>query len=60
VLIIGRAFGSLAEKVADYEVLLRELSSRVGEDDADLIRGLLEKVPVACTVSLTHISINAT
>ncbi len=39
-----RAFGSLAEKVADYEALLRELSLRVSEEDAHRIKTLLEKV----------------
>ncbi|OAP59171.1 hypothetical protein AYL99_06469 [Fonsecaea erecta] len=36
-------FGTLREKVADYEKLLRELISRVDEDDAGLIRASLEK-----------------
>lgn len=39
-----RAFGSLAEKVADYEALLRDLSSRVSEEDAIVIKTLLDKV----------------
>ncbi len=39
-----RAFGSLAEKVADYEALLRDLSSRVCEEDATVIKTLLDKV----------------
>lgn len=39
-----RAFGSLAEKVADYEAVLKDLSSRVSEEDANLIKTLLEKV----------------
>jgi hypothetical protein len=41
-----RAFGSLAEKVADYEAVLKDISLRVGEEDANLIRALLEKVTV--------------
>ncbi|OAL40037.1 hypothetical protein AYO20_00455 [Fonsecaea nubica] len=36
-------FGTLTEKVADYEKLLRELISKVDEDDARLIRASLEK-----------------
>ncbi|EXJ55022.1 uncharacterized protein A1O5_12761 [Cladophialophora psammophila CBS 110553] len=44
VLIASRQFGSLTEKVADYEKLLRELISRVDEADARLIRASLEKV----------------
>lgn len=38
-----KAFGSLAEKVADYEAVLKDLSTRVGEEDANLIKALLEK-----------------
>ncbi|KIW78255.1 hypothetical protein Z517_08089 [Fonsecaea pedrosoi CBS 271.37] len=38
-----KQFGTLTEKVADYEKLLRELISRVDEDDARLIRASLEK-----------------
>jgi dihydroneopterin aldolase len=30
--------------VADYESLLRDLAERVGEEDASLIKTLLEKV----------------
>jgi hypothetical protein len=41
---LARAFGSLAEKVADYEALLKDLCTRVGEDDANAIKALLEKV----------------
>ena len=40
----ARAFGSLAEKVADYEALLKDLCTRVEEEDANLIKSLLEKV----------------
>ena len=39
-----RQFGTMAEKLADYETLLRDLSSRVSEKDADMIRKSLEKV----------------
>ncbi|KIY00048.1 uncharacterized protein Z520_04686 [Fonsecaea multimorphosa CBS 102226] len=38
-----KQFGTLTEKVTDYEKLLRELISRVDEDDARLIRASLEK-----------------
>ena len=41
---LGRQFGSMSEKVQDYEILLRELMGRVGEGDIDLIRRALEKV----------------
>ena len=34
----------MAEKVADFEKLLKDLSSRVGEEDAAQIRALLEQV----------------
>jgi hypothetical protein len=34
----------MAEKVAGFEKLLKDLSSRVGEDDAAQIRALLEQV----------------
>jgi hypothetical protein len=34
----------MTEKVADYEKLLKDLSSRVNEADAQLIRAALEKV----------------
>jgi hypothetical protein len=33
----------MAEKVADYEKLLKDLASRVGEDDARLIKAALDK-----------------
>ena len=39
-----RAFGSLSEKVADYEAMLRDLSIRVGLEDAHSIKVLLAKV----------------
>jgi hypothetical protein len=39
-----RQFGSMAEKVADFEKLLKDLSLRVGEEDAAQIRALLEQV----------------
>lgn len=44
----------MAEKVTDYERLLRDLASRASEDDAQLIRSALEKVglpPVLCLIS---------
>ena len=34
----------MAEKVGDFEKLLKDLSSRVGEEDAAQIRALLEQV----------------
>ena len=34
----------MAEKVADFEKLLKDLSSRVSEEDAVQIRALLEQV----------------
>ena len=34
----------MAEKVADFEKLLKELSLRVGDEDAAQIRALLEQV----------------
>jgi hypothetical protein len=43
-LIAGRQFGSMAEKVADFEKLLKDLSMRVSEEDATQIRLLLEQV----------------
>ena len=39
-----RQFGSMTEKVADYEKILRELLGRVSEDDARLIKSTLERV----------------
>ena len=35
-------FGSMTEKVADYEKLLRDLCARVGNEDADMIRATLD------------------
>ena len=34
----------MAEKLADYENLLRDLSTKVGEKDAEAIQKALEKV----------------
>ena len=42
----SRQFGTMAEKVADYEKLLKELSLRVNEPDAELIRATLERVSI--------------
>lgn len=39
-----RQFGSLTEKVADYERLLRDLMSRASLDDADMIKSMLDRV----------------
>ena len=41
---LDRQFGSMTEKVADYEKLLKDLASRVGDTDAQLIRTALERV----------------
>lgn len=41
-----RQFGSMAEKVADYERILRDLQTRVSEDDASLIRNSLDRVRI--------------
>ena len=46
ILNISRQFGTMAEKVADYEKLLKELSLRVNEPDAELIRVTLERVSI--------------
>jgi Fungal specific transcription factor domain len=51
---LARAFGSLAEKVADYEALLKDLCTRVGEEDANAIKALLEKVRVVLTWPCVH------
>lgn len=54
ILTSNRQFGTMTEKVADYEKLLKDLMSRVGDADAGLIRASLEKVrnaPLACAVS---------
>lgn len=40
----GRQFGSMTEKVADYEKLLRELMNRASLDDTVLIKSVLERV----------------
>ena len=40
----NRQFGTMAEKLADYEKLLKDLMTRVDDDDAKLIRASLEKV----------------
>ena len=40
----GRQFGSMSEKVLEYEKLLKELIPKVGEQDARLISTMLEKV----------------
>jgi hypothetical protein len=42
----------MAEKVADFEKLLRDLSVRVGKDDAAQIRALLEQVRARLTLAL--------
>jgi len=34
----------MQDKLAEYEKVLKELSGRVGETDADIIRGVLERV----------------
>ena len=39
-----RQFGSMQDKVAEYERILRELSYRVDERDADMIRSTLARV----------------
>lgn len=39
----------MAEKVQDYEALLRDLTSRVGDSDADAIKMALEKVSYCCS-----------
>jgi hypothetical protein len=41
---IARQFGSMTEKVADYEKLLRDLATRVSNADAQMIKVALEKV----------------
>jgi hypothetical protein len=43
-LTVPRQFGTLTEKVTDYEILLKELINRVNEADARLIRTALDKV----------------
>ncbi|KKY21344.1 putative c6 transcription factor [Phaeomoniella chlamydospora] len=39
----AKQFGTMAEKLVDYETLLLELSAKVNEKDADRIRKALEK-----------------
>jgi hypothetical protein len=41
---LRRQFGTMTEKVAEYEKLLKDLITRVGDADANLIRASLEKV----------------
>lgn len=41
---LNRQFGSMTEKVADYEKLLRELMNRASLDDTVLIKSVLERV----------------
>lgn len=40
---VKKQFGTMAEKLVDYETLLLELSAKVNEKDADRIRKALEK-----------------
>jgi hypothetical protein len=47
-----RQFGSMAEKVAGFEKLLRHLALRVGAEDAAQIRALLEQVRPRLTPAL--------
>lgn len=53
---ITRQFGSMQDKVADYEKILRDLQSRVSAADAELIRTTLDRVrqplPVLTTTKL--------
>lgn len=39
-----RQFGSMAEKVADYEKLLRDLQARASDEDAKTIKATLDRV----------------
>ena len=41
-----RQFGTMTEKVADYERLLRDLATRANDHDAQLIRSVLDKVAI--------------
>lgn len=41
---ITRQFGSMQDKVSDYEKILRDLQGRVSDADADLIRTTLDQV----------------
>lgn len=51
-----RQFGTMTEKVSDYEKLLKSLLDRVDEADARLIRASLDKVRFCTRRSrdLTH------
>ena len=40
----NRQFGTMTDKLTDYEKLLKDLMGRVGDADAKLIRASLEKV----------------
>ena len=40
---VKKQFGSMTEKVADYERLLRDLSIRVSDDDARMIQDAMDK-----------------
>lgn len=40
---VKKQFGSMAEKVADYEKLLKDLVTRIGGEDAELIKAMLDK-----------------
>jgi hypothetical protein len=40
---VKKQFGSMTDKVADYEKLLRDLCLRVGDDDAELIKATLDR-----------------
>lgn len=41
-----RQFGTMTEKVTEYEKLLKSLMTRVDDADASLIRIALERVPI--------------
>lgn len=43
-LIFGRQFGSMAEKLHGMEILLKDLGTRVGDEDKEAIRKILEEV----------------
>ena len=40
---VKKQFGSMTEKVADYEKLLKDLRDRVSDEDANLIKAILDK-----------------
>ncbi|KIW15354.1 hypothetical protein PV08_05400 [Exophiala spinifera] len=42
---VRKQFGTMTEKVAEYEKLLKDLLGRVQDEDAQLIRASLESVP---------------